>query len=338
MQKVVNSNQVIIKTRDLNITEREELAQKLSDSFSIDSSKITAESISATVGNEMRRSAVLAVAIAVVLMLLYIFIRFKDMIRKAYETASEAHKDQKRKSGEPYIIHPLCVALILADLELDKETIIAGLLHDVVEDTGMTIEEIRKRFGDEVALLVDGVTKLGQIDYSVDKVEVQAENLRKMFLAMGLPDEGIPEVTHTLGEIGKLRPDSLTVHSLAVKRASRLNVEKEEYADLTFRNSEEIMEMTRQSAVSMGLNPYYLYRQKNMKGNLENTGYASEGKEGLYNMLIMEETESILAAGAGASTKFVQADGRITRVVNPKDVRTYISRIDELIGKKRTGA
>ncbi|MCI1723187.1 MAG: bifunctional (p)ppGpp synthetase/guanosine-3',5'-bis(diphosphate) 3'-pyrophosphohydrolase [Lachnospiraceae bacterium] len=107
-----------------------------------------------------------------------------SMIRKAYETASEAHKDQKRKSGEPYIIHPLCVALILADLELDKETIIAGLLHDVVEDTGMTIEEIRKRFGDEVALLVDGVTKLGQIDYSVDKVEVQAENLRKMFLAM----------------------------------------------------------------------------------------------------------------------------------------------------------
>jgi coproporphyrinogen dehydrogenase HemZ len=159
-----------------------------------------------------------------------------------------------------------------------------------------------------------------------------------MDIIMGLPDEGIPEVTHTLGEIGKLRPDSLTVHSLAVKRASRLNVEKEEYADLTFRNSEEIMEMTRQSAVSMGLNPYYLYRQKNMKGNLENTGYASEGKEGLYNMLIMEETESILAAGAGASTKFVQADGRISRVVNPKDVRTYISRIDELIGKKRTGA
>jgi GTP pyrophosphokinase len=107
-----------------------------------------------------------------------------SMIRKAYEVASAAHKEQRRKSGEPYIIHPLCVGLILADLELDKETIIAGLLHDVVEDTSMTIDEIREQFGDEVALLVDGVTKLGQIDYSVDKVEVQAENLRKMFLAM----------------------------------------------------------------------------------------------------------------------------------------------------------
>jgi GTP pyrophosphokinase len=107
-----------------------------------------------------------------------------SMIEKAYRIAYDAHKDQKRKSGEPYIIHPLCVAIILADLELDKETIVAGLLHDVVEDTVMTSEEIAQEFGAEVALLVDGVTKLGQLNYSADKVEVQAENLRKMFLAM----------------------------------------------------------------------------------------------------------------------------------------------------------
>ena len=106
------------------------------------------------------------------------------MIEKAYRIAREAHEGQFRKSGEPYIIHPLSVALILADLELDKETIVAGLLHDVVEDTVMTSEEIRKEFGDEVELLVDGVTKLGQLNYAADKVEVQAENLRKMFLAM----------------------------------------------------------------------------------------------------------------------------------------------------------
>ena len=106
------------------------------------------------------------------------------MIEKAYKVASEAHEGQKRKSGEPYIIHPLCVAIILADLELDKETIVAGLLHDAVEDTWMTYEEVEKEFGSEVALLVDGVTKLGQLSYSADKVEVQAENLRKMFLAM----------------------------------------------------------------------------------------------------------------------------------------------------------
>ena len=107
-----------------------------------------------------------------------------SMIEKAYQVAAEAHKDQKRKSGEPYIIHPLCVGIILADLEMDKETIAAGLLHDVVEDTVMTYDEIKDEFGEEVAQLVDGVTKLGQLSYSADKVEVQAENLRKMFLAM----------------------------------------------------------------------------------------------------------------------------------------------------------
>ena len=106
------------------------------------------------------------------------------MIEKAYQIARDAHKDQKRKSGEPYIIHPLCVAIILADLEMDKETIAAGILHDVVEDTVMTEAELTDVFGREVALLVDGVTKLTQLNWDKDKVEIQAENLRKMFLAM----------------------------------------------------------------------------------------------------------------------------------------------------------
>ena len=105
-------------------------------------------------------------------------------IERAYKVAKKAHEGQFRKSGEPYIIHPLCVAIILAELELDKESIIAGLLHDVVEDTVMTSEDVAKEFGDEVALLVDGVTKLTQLNYQHDKIEVQAENLRKMFLAM----------------------------------------------------------------------------------------------------------------------------------------------------------
>ncbi|OUQ52049.1 GTP pyrophosphokinase [Lachnoclostridium sp. An118] len=107
-----------------------------------------------------------------------------SMIEKAFDLAKEAHNGQCRKSGEPYIIHPLWVAIILADLEMDKETIVAGMLHDVVEDTAVTDEQIRQEFGEEVALLVDGVTKLGQLSYSSDKLEVQAENLRKMFLAM----------------------------------------------------------------------------------------------------------------------------------------------------------
>lgn len=105
-----------------------------------------------------------------------------SMIEKAYRVADEAHKNQRRKSGEPYIVHPLCVANILAELELDKESIVAGILHDVVEDTVMTTEQIAELFSDEIALLVDGVTKLTQLN--MDKIEYQAENLRKMFLAM----------------------------------------------------------------------------------------------------------------------------------------------------------
>ena len=107
-----------------------------------------------------------------------------SILEKAYQLAMNAHKDQFRKSGEPYIVHPLCVANILAELELDKESIVAGILHDVVEDTDFTIEQVAEMFTDEIALLVDGVTKLTQLKYSKDKVEIQAENLRKMFLAM----------------------------------------------------------------------------------------------------------------------------------------------------------
>lgn len=107
-----------------------------------------------------------------------------DIIIKAYELAKDAHKDQKRKSGEPYLIHPVCVAIILAQLEMDKETIVGGLLHDVVEDTKYTTEDLTEMFSEEIATLVDGVTKLTQLNYSADKIEVQAENLRKMFLAM----------------------------------------------------------------------------------------------------------------------------------------------------------
>ena len=107
-----------------------------------------------------------------------------SIVEKAYQLAYNAHKEQKRKSGEPYIIHPICVCIILAELELDKETIVAGLLHDVVEDTVFTVEELTEEFGSEIALLVDGVTKLTQLNYSSDKLEIQAENLRKMFLAM----------------------------------------------------------------------------------------------------------------------------------------------------------
>ncbi|MBR0148051.1 MAG: bifunctional (p)ppGpp synthetase/guanosine-3',5'-bis(diphosphate) 3'-pyrophosphohydrolase, partial [Lachnospiraceae bacterium] len=106
------------------------------------------------------------------------------MIKRACDLAVKAHDGQLRRSGEPFIVHPLSVAIILADLEMDKETIVAGLLHDVVEDTIMTKEDLDREFGSDVAELVDGVTKLNKLKYRGNRAEFQADNLRKMFLAM----------------------------------------------------------------------------------------------------------------------------------------------------------
>ena len=159
-----------------------------------------------------------------------------------------------------------------------------------------------------------------------------------MDLIIGLPGEGKEEVAHTLQEVEKLHPDSLTIHSLALKRATRLNLFKDKYEEMSFENSKEIMEMTQQCAGNMGMGPYYLYRQKNIAGNFENVGYAEVDKAGIYNILIMEEKQTILAAGAGASTKFVFEHGtRIERVENVKDVNNYILRIDEMLERKRVG-
>ena len=159
-----------------------------------------------------------------------------------------------------------------------------------------------------------------------------------MDIIVGLPGEQKEDVQHTLEEIKKLDPDSLTVHSLAVKRAARLNMFKEQYEEMEFINNQEIMDMAMKYAYECQMGPYYLYRQKNMCGNLENIGYAKVDKAGIYNILIMEEKQSILAAGAGASTKFVFQNGeRIERAENVKDVANYISRIDVMIERKRTG-
>ena len=159
-----------------------------------------------------------------------------------------------------------------------------------------------------------------------------------MDIIVGLPGEQKEDVQHTLEEIKKLDPDSLTVHSLAVKRAARLNMFKEQYEEMEFINNQEIMDMAMKYAYECQMGPYYLYRQKNMCGNLENIGYAKVDKAGIYNILIMAEKQSILAAGAGASTKFVFQNGeRIERAENVKDVANYISRIDEMIERKRIG-
>ncbi len=157
-----------------------------------------------------------------------------------------------------------------------------------------------------------------------------------MDLIVGLPGEGIEDVRHTMEELRLLDPDSITVHSLAVKRAARLKLFRDTYEEMGFQNSQEIMDLTYQYCVEQGAYPYYLYRQKNMAGNFENVGYAKARKAGIYNILIMEEKQTILAAGAGASSKFVFAADHIERVENVKDVTQYIGRIDEMIERKRS--
>ena len=159
-----------------------------------------------------------------------------------------------------------------------------------------------------------------------------------MDLIVGLPGEDITKVQHTLDEVKDLGPDSLTVHSLAVKRAARLNIFRDKYQEMTFENNQEIMNLTMKTAYEMGMGPYYLYRQKNMKGNFENVGYSEVDKAGIYNILIMEEKQPIIALGAGGSSKLVFDHGqRIERVENVKDVVNYITRIDEMIERKREG-
>ena len=166
--------------------------------------------------------------------------------------------------------------------------------------------------------------------------EIGFDNIN-MDLIIGLPGETKADVAHTLEELKALAPDSITVHSLAIKRAARLNMFKDDYKDMQMVNTQEHMDLCADYCKEMGLEPYYRYRQKGMAGNMENVGYAKKGKAGVYNILIMEEKQTIMALGAGATTKFVlpekNPDGsqRIERVENVKDVKNYLERVDEMI-------
>ncbi len=156
-----------------------------------------------------------------------------------------------------------------------------------------------------------------------------------MDIILGLPGEDEKDVANTIEEIKKLDPDSLTVHSLAIKRASKLRAWIEENGVDCLNNTDKTIEIAAAGAKAMGMDPYYLYRQKNMSGNFENVGYAKPGKYGVYNILIMEEVQTIIACGAGTVTKRVYGDGRIERCDNVKDVGLYISKIEEMIDRKR---
>ncbi len=156
-----------------------------------------------------------------------------------------------------------------------------------------------------------------------------------MDLIIGLPGEELSDVRHTMEVIRELRPDNVTVHSLAVKRAARLTIFKDQYQDMQMKNTQEHMDLCAEYCRDIELFPYYLYRQKGMAGNMENVGYAKEGKAGLYNILIMEEVQTIVALGAGSVSKRVYPDGTIKRCENVKDVGQYIGRIEEMLERKR---
>ena len=156
-----------------------------------------------------------------------------------------------------------------------------------------------------------------------------------MDLIVGLPGETPEDVAHTMEVIRELRPESVTVHSLAIKRAARLNIQKENYRDYQIINTQDMIDLTARCCREMGLLPYYLYRQKNMAGNFENVGYALPGKECLYNVLIMEEQQTIMACGAGTTTKFYHPEeNRMERAENPKDVNTYMKNLEEMLRRK----
>ncbi|WP_195251528.1 coproporphyrinogen dehydrogenase HemZ [Romboutsia sp. 1001713B170207_170306_H8] len=184
--------------------------------------------------------------------------------------------------------------------------------------------------------------KIGR-GHSVEEIKEAFNLARKigfdninMDLILGLEGENVEMVRNTLEEIKKLSPESLTVHTLAIKRASKLKEKMDEYVLTQYEEMVKMIDLSMEYAKEMNLNPYYMYRQKQMLGNLENIGYAKEGYECIYNMQIMEEKQSNYALGAGSISKFVYVDeDRIERVENVKNVEQYIDRVEEMIYRKK---
>lgn len=188
---------------------------------------------------------------------------------------------------------------------------------------------------------------------TIDKYHLAREmgmNNINMDLIIGLPGEGLPEFTHSLAETEKLMPESLTVHTLSFKRASEMTKNKERYKVAGRDEVEKMMELAQEWTAEHGYVPYYLYRQKNILGNLENVGYSLPGQESIYNIMIMEEMQTIIGLGCGASSKFIDpVSGKITHFANPKDPKSYnegfeaytnekIKILDELFSEKGSPA
>ncbi len=288
---------------------------------------------------------------------------YLDALEKEMEYVSEAMKGKRLDTiyfggGTPTTLSPEQLDRILTKLEQ---------LFDVAHARELTVEAGRP---DSITREKLRVLKAHHVDrisinpqtmnqktldligrrHTVEQIEEAFYMAREegfdninMDMILGLPGENLVEVEHTLAKITALHPESLTVHSLAIKRAAALNIWRDQYADVSIENSEQMVEAAAKCAAGIGQEPYYMYRQKNMAGNYENVGYSVPGKECIYNILIMEEKQTIIAMGAGASSKIIfheqddtDANARIERIENVKDVRNYIERIDEMIERKRT--
>lgn len=281
---------------------------------------------------------------------------YVDAMLKELEFTSRLMKDKKLDTfymggGTPTTLEPEQLDRVLSFFEehfdttgLKEYTIEAGRPDSITRDKLL----IMKKHGvDRISInpqtMNDDTLKLIGRHHTVEQIkeaftlarECGFDNIN-MDLIIGLPGETREHIERTIREVALLAPDSLTVHSLAIKRAARLNIFWEKYKDYAMVNTDDIINMTADCAAAMGMEPYYLYRQKNMAGNFENVGYSKPGREGIYNILIMEEKQTIMAVGAGASTKVVfPEENRIERVENVKDVTTYIENIDEMIDRKR---
>ena len=207
---------------------------------------------------------------------------------------------------------------------------------DVLKKHGVTRISVNPQtMKDETLKIIGRQHTVAQVRDAFALARVAGFDNINMDIILGLPGELEADVQNTVDEIAKLNPDSLTVHSLAIKRASKLSQWIEENGIASLNNTDATMEIAQKGADVLGMKPYYLYRQKNMSGNFENVGYAREGKYGIYNILIMEEVQTIVACGAGSISKRVYSDGRIERCENVKDVALYIGKIDEMIERKR---
>lgn len=254
--------------------------------------------------------------------------------------------------GTPTTLTPKQLEMLLTVLKrASSESKISELTVEAGRPDSITVDKLKvlKDFGvDRISINPqtmsdDTLKRIGRRHSVAQTVEayelarsVGFDNIN-MDIIVGLPGEEQKDVENTLKRIKQLSPDSLTVHSLAIKRAAYLNTHKSLFSEYESKNSANRMMLTNQYAADMGMIPYYLYRQKNMSGNFENVGYAKEDKIALYNILIMEEMQTIAAVGAGASTKlFIPNENRIERVENVKDVGVYLDRFEDMLERKRS--